>query len=414
MKKAILVALQTKNTSIVDINSSLDELSRLCLTDNISTAAALIQKRELPDPAFFIGQGKALEIGDLVKKFNADVVIFDNPLKPTQQRNLEKVIGVPTMDRIRVILNIFAMRARTREGKLQVERAELSYWLSRLASQGVNLDSQTGGIGTRRGPGEKKIENDKRKLRDEIAKLDRGIAKIKERRDIQRHKRSLSDLPEVAIVGYTNAGKSTLLKALSNSEIYIDDKLFATLDPLTRKIRLAGGRMVLFTDTVGFINNLPHDLVAAFRATMEEILRAKCVLHIVDASSPSMQKQMETVVEVIKDIGAGSIPLITVYNKADKIEDFWKKTLKNKNSCVISAKDNSGIDELLKSVEKIVQPKHVKHLVKLEYGRQDLLDVIYKLANVKAKTYQKENIELEIETSAANWQKIQTILTRPK
>ncbi len=414
MERVILVAVNTKDKTALEIENSLDELERLCFTDGAIAVKRIVQRRDVPDAAYFIGQGKAEEIRELVIELNVDGVVFDDPLKPIQQRNLEKLIEVKVLDRTRIILDIFAYRARTKEGKLQVERAEMTYQATRLANQGIYLDSQTGGIGTRRGPGERKIETDKRKIRDHIAELDREIAKIKERREIQRSGRSDSDLPEVAITGYTNAGKSTLLKNLSKSNVYADDRLFATLDPLTRKVRLPGGRTVLLTDTVGFINKLPHELVAAFRSTMEEILRAKCILHIIDASNPDRNKHIETVLRVLKDIGAENIPIITVYNKTDKLDDFEKSALRAKDIYLISAKDSSGIDELLQAIEKTVIPEHTRHKINLDYAYQDIIGKIYKLSNVKSEKYNKENISITLECSKENWEKIKNIIKEAK
>lgn len=414
MERVILVAVHTKDKTALEIENSLDELERLCFTDGAIAVKRIVQRRDVPDAAYFIGQGKAEEIRELVIELNVDGVVFDDPLKPIQQRNLEKLIEVKVLDRTRIILDIFAYRARTKEGKLQVERAEMTYQATRLANQGIYLDSQTGGIGTRRGPGERKIETDKRKIRDHIAELDREIAKIKERREIQRSGRSDSDLPEVAITGYTNAGKSTLLKNLSKSNVYADDRLFATLDPLTRKVRLPGGRTVLLTDTVGFINKLPHELVAAFRSTMEEILRAKCILHIIDASNPDRNKHIETVLRVLKDIGAENIPIITVYNKTDKLDDFEKSALRAKDIYLISAKDSSGIDELLQAIEKTVIPEHTRHKINLDYAYQDIIGKIYKLSNVKSEKYNKENISITLECSKENWEKIKNIIKEAK
>lgn len=414
MERVILVAVHTKDKTALEIENSLDELERLCFTDGAIAVKRVVQRRDVPDAAYFIGQGKAEEIRELVIELNVDGVVFDDPLKPIQQRNLEKLIEVKVLDRTRIILDIFAYRARTKEGKLQVERAEMTYQATRLANQGIYLDSQTGGIGTRRGPGERKIETDKRKIRDHIAELDREIAKIKERREIQRSGRSDSDLPEVAITGYTNAGKSTLLKNLSKSNVYADDRLFATLDPLTRKVRLPGGRTVLLTDTVGFINKLPHELVAAFRSTMEEILRAKCILHIIDASNPDRNKHIETVLRVLKDIGAENIPIITVYNKTDKLDDFEKSALRAKDIYLISAKDSSGIDELLQAIEKTVIPEHTRHKINLDYAYQDIIGKIYKLSNVKSEKYNKENISITLECSKENWEKIKNIIKEAK
>lgn len=414
MERVILVALHDKDKRALEIENSLDELESLCLTDGAIAVKRAVQKKDVPDAAYFIGQGKAEEIRELVMRLNADAVVFDDLLKPVQQRNLEELIGVKIVDRTRVILDIFSYRARTKEGKLQVERAEMTYHAARLANQGVNLDSQSGGIGTRRGPGERKIETDKRKIRDRIAELDREIAKIKERREIQRSGRSGSDLPEIAIAGYTNAGKSTLLKNLSKSRVYADDRLFATLDPLTRKVKLPGGRTVLLTDTVGFINKLPHDLVAAFRSTMEEILRAKCILHVIDASNPDKNKHIRTVLGVLKDIGAENIPVITVYNKADNLGEFDKNALKTKDVYMISAKNLDGTGELLRAVEKTVIPEHILHKIKIDYDRQEIIGKLYALSNVKSKRYNKASITVTLECSKENWEKIKKIIGRAK
>ena len=412
MEKVILAGLQLKDKTELEVKNSLDELESLCLTAGAVTLEKSVQKRNVPDAAYFIGCGKALEIKELAQTLKADGIVFDEQLKPIQQRNLEKIIETRVIDRTRVILDIFAFRARTKEGKLQVERAELAYESARLANQGVNLDSQTGGIGTRRGPGERKIESDKRIIRDRIASLDKEIEKIKNRRDIQRGSRKNSDLPEVAIIGYTNAVKSTLLKNLSKSDIYADDKLFATLDPLTRKVKLPGGRGVLFTDTVGFINKLPHDLVAAFKSTMEEILRASCILHIIDASNPDKNKHIKTVCDVLKDIGADKIPVIDVYNKADKIDPYLLNSLKSDDSYIISAKNMKGVQALLKAVEEKVIPSHSLYKIKLDYENQDIIPQLYKLSNVKEKNYKKNVIEIKLESSKENWNKIQNIMSR--
>lgn len=410
MEKVILAGLETKDKTRAEVENSLDELESLCLTAGAVTLGKIVQKRDVPDAACFIGKGKALEIKELLGVTKAAGVVFDDQLKPIQQRNLEKIIEAGVIDRTRVILDIFAFRARTKEGKLQVERAELAYASARLANQGVNLDSQSGGIGTRRGPGERKIESDKRVIRDRIAELDREIKKIKNRRDTQRGGRKNSDLPEVAIAGYTNAGKSTLLKNLSKSDIYADDKLFATLDPVTRKVRLPGGRNVLFTDTVGFINKLPHDLIAAFRSTMEEILRADCILHIIDISNPDRNKQIKTVEDVLKDIGAQGIPVINVYNKADKADPYVINALKMRDSHIICAKNSHAIAGLLKAVEKIVVPRHFVHKIKLDYANQEIISGFYKLANVKDTNYKKDCIEIKFECCRRNWEKIKNIL----
>ncbi|MDR3113605.1 MAG: GTPase HflX [Endomicrobium sp.] len=407
MEKVILAGVYGKDLDKRAVLVSLDELERLCNTAGAQSVKRVLQKRESADPAYFIGEGKALEIKEIVSQMKVSAVVFDDILKPVQQRNLEKLIGVKILDRVRVIIDIFAFRARTKEGKLQVQRAELTYHLSHLANQGLYLDSQTGGIGTRRGPGEKKLETDKRKIRDDIAAIDEEIEKIRLRREVQRSLRANSDLPEIAICGYTNAGKSTLLKTLANSSVYSDDKLFATLDPLTRKVKLPSGRFVLFSDTVGFISKLPHDLVEAFKSTMEEILRAGCILHIVDASSEQekRKREIDTVINVLKEIGADKIPLITVYNKADKL-DKYEKAILSHNACVISAKDGLGIESLLCEIEKIVLPKHQIYRLSFKYGRQNILGNLYKFANVKEVKYNKKSATVIFETSRDNYDKI--------
>ena len=412
MEKVILAGIYSDEKYKKDAQYSLDELERLCNTDGAIAVDRVLQKRAAPDAACFIGRGKAEEIKELVDKHNADAVVFDDILKPVQQKNLEEITGAKVVDRVRVILDIFAIRARTKEGKLQVERAEWTYQLAHLANKGVHLDSQTGGIGTRRGPGEKKLETDKRKIRDKIAELDREIEKIKERREIQRGARAASDLPEVAIAGYTNAGKSTLLKTLSKTNIYADDKLFATLDPLTRKIRLPGGRFILLTDTVGFIKKLPHDLVDAFKSTMEEILRAKCILHVVDASAPNAERNnhIETVLSVLNEIGAQNIPRITVFNKSDRLDKQEKAILNTPDACVISASKGEGLEKLLSMIEKIVMPAHNSYKLRLQYSKQNLLGKIYKLANVKSEKWTKTSIVIELETSKDNWEQIENLL----
>ncbi|MDR2425888.1 MAG: GTPase HflX [Endomicrobium sp.] len=412
MERVILAALQTKDKIEIEIENSLDELESLCFTAGAVSVGRVIQKRYTPDSAYFIGYGKTLEVKEIVKKLKADAVIFDDSLKPIQQRNLERLIGSKIVDRTRVILDIFAYRARTKEGKLQVERAEMTYHIARLVNQNADMDSQTGGIGTRRGPGERKLESDKRRIRDRIAELDREIAKIKERREIQRNRRSNSDLPEVAIVGYTNAGKSTLLKSLSKSVVYVDDKLFATLDPLTRKIKLPCGRCILLTDTVGFINKLPHDLIAAFRSTMEEILRAKCILHVIDASNSDRNKHINTVIGVLKDIGASGIPIITVYNKSDKLDSFTVSALSGEDVFIISAKNSDGIGKLLQALEQKVAPRHLPYKINFSLGEQELISRLYEYSNVKSKKYEDNGISVNIECSDENLGRIKNIIDK--
>jgi GTP-binding protein HflX len=408
MSKTFLVGIAARGNAD-NAELSLLELSSLVKTWGGKVLGQIVQKKDVPDAATFVGSGFAAEITDRARLLGADTLVFDEILRPVQSRNLAELTGLKTLDRTKIILDIFADRAHTKEGKLQVERAELTYKLSRLSRKGISLDSQSGGIGTRRGPGERKIENDKRIIRDRIASIDEAIKKIKTTRATQRKARLKGDLPEIAIAGYTNAGKSTLLKSLSRSEVYADDKLFATLDPLTRRVKLPSGRTVIFTDTVGFIQKLPHDLVAAFKSTMEEILRAALILHVVDVSNPDYPNQQKTVIRVLSEIGAGHIPVVTVYNKADKLNPAALKTLKKRAQFVISAKSLTGVKKLLNYISKAVSPRHGIYKIKLPYGAQSVVSKIYALGNVKKTHWGKKDITITFESSKDNYAKIKKL-----
>lgn len=408
MEKAVLVGLSLPSNRLAEVKVSLVELSRLAETAGAVPEQTIIQQRKHIDPAYLIGCGKAEEIRDLVLEKGIHTVIFDDDLRPVQQKNLEDLIGSKIIDRTRLILDIFARRARTREGILQVERAQLEYYLPRLNQKGIMLDSQFGGIGARRGPGERKLEVDQRYIRDRISALDREISKIGKQRGILRQKRVDAGQPAVAIVGYTNAGKSTLLNTLSSAHpVYADDKLFATLDPTTRRVKLPNDRTILFTDTVGFINKLPHSLIAAFRATLEEVSNASCILHVIDASEPEYEKQAKTVYKVLKELGAEKIPTIPVYNKADLLSRDDAQRFSREGCILISAKGGEGVKELLTAIEEIVSPKLLKYKLLLPYSKSQHLAKIYAMAIVKNQSYTDKGIKLEIETAPQLWQKIQ-------
>lgn len=315
MQRAYLVSLQMAGQSDWEVEDSLDELWELGEDAGLEVVDSFVQKRSTPDPATFIGKGKAEELGDIVE--TDALVIFDNELSPAQQGNLAEIIDAPVIDRTQLILDIFAQRARSREGKIQVELAQLNYLLPRLTGAGKALSRLGGGIGTR-GPGETKLETDRRRLRKRIADLRAELEEIRKVRSTHRARRDQIAAPVVALVGYTNAGKSTLLKALSGADTFIADQLFATLDPTIRRWELPDGRWVFLSDTVGFIRRLPHTLVAAFRATLEEILYADLVLHVIDVSHPQAREQQEAVEQVLAEIGAAQ-PIINVYNKIDKV-----------------------------------------------------------------------------------------------
>lgn len=316
--KAILVSLVTdkiKRTGI-DPELSLQELVQLAETAGVEVLEVLRQNKETPDSKWFIGKGKVEEVRMAAEGLGATTVIFDQELSGAQVRNLEESLDLKIIDRTQLILDIFAGRAKTREGIIQVELAQLSYLLPRLSGQGKNLSRLGGGIGTR-GPGESKLETDRRHIRDRITELKRQLEEVVKTRELHRERRRKSGAVQVALVGYTNAGKSTLLKQLTDAEVYIENQLFATLDPTSRILELPGGKEVILTDTVGFIQNLPHELVAAFRATLEEVNEANLVLHVVDSSSPMREEQMEVVQSILQDLGASGKPQITLFNKID-------------------------------------------------------------------------------------------------
>jgi len=324
-----------------------EELHLLTKSAGASVVGSLIQERSRPDPATLVGRGKVEDIRGLSEEHEANLVVFDDELSPAQQRNLEGAIGCKTLDRTQLILDIFARRARTREGRLQVELAQLDYMLPRLTGKGVLLSRLGGGIGTR-GPGETKLETDRRRIRQRIQNVKREIEKVRRTRHTRREARQRAQAPVVALVGYTNAGKSTLFSALTRERTEISDQLFMTLDPLVRKIRVGAGRDVLVVDTVGFIQKLPHALVAAFRATLEEVVEADLLLHVMDASAEDVEERESAVSAVLKEIGAADRPAIAVLNKSDRIAPERGRSLQaaRPGSVVVSALTGDGLEEL--------------------------------------------------------------------
>ncbi|MBR2071182.1 MAG: GTPase HflX, partial [Phascolarctobacterium sp.] len=320
-ERAVLVGMEYNgmlNTLGWTIEDSVEELKQLADTAGAQVVAKFMQKRPKPDPAFFIGKGKVQELALFVQQENIDLCIFDDELSPAQQRNIEQAMGIRVLDRTALILDIFAQRARTNEGKLQVELAQLQYNLPRIMGKGLSLSRLGGGIGTR-GPGETKLEVDRRRIRDRIAYIKECIGKVKSVRTLHRAGRNKASVPTVSLVGYTNAGKSTLLNTLTNSDIYAKDQLFATLDPTTRQLDLPNKQQAILTDTVGFIQRLPHQLVAAFQSTLEEVVEADVLLHVIDVSHELYKEQSNAVYHVLDQIGAKDKTIITVYNKIDKL-----------------------------------------------------------------------------------------------
>jgi GTP-binding protein HflX len=386
------VELAGKDTRTVE--ESLEELAFLTSSADAEVTCQTIQRRDRIDPACFIGRGKAFEIRNLCAEQGVTTVIFDDDLSPGQQRNLEEIIDRKVIDRTRLILDIFARRARSQEGKLQVELAQLTYLLPRLVGKGVTLAQQVGGIGVR-GPGEKKLEYDRRRVKERITKLEKEIDKVSGHRQQQRQKRQGVPLPIIAIVGYTNSGKTTLLNTLTSSDVFVEDKLFSTLDPTIRRLILPNKQRVLVVDTVGFIHKLPHQLVAAFRATLEEVTYSDLLLHIVDASHPQFQEQIVAVEKVLQELNALGKPMITIFNKMDLVNNsslLPRLERKNKDSISISAKRGWGLERLYdKIIEHFAKDRTLIELV-IPQARNDLISLVYEKGIVLSRKYDGKDI----------------------
>ena len=374
---------------------TLDELEALLETAGGECVAKMLQSRNAPEARTFIGEGKLQELTELARDNDATLIIFDNELSPSQMRVLEEATGRPVLDRSALILDIFAQRARTGEGKLQVELAQYQYILPRLSGMGKTMSRLGGGIGTR-GPGESKLESDRRHIRRRIDRLRRDLEDVRRVRAVQRRQRKKAELPLVAIVGYTNAGKSTLLNTLTDAGIEANDRLFDTLDPTTRKLRISDTQEILLSDTVGFIRKLPHHLVSAFKATLEEVAYADLLLHVVDVSREDWREQAETVDKVITQLGAQQIPQILVCNKADLCENP-DLIPSGEDIVAISARQGRGMDTLLAAIEKALGRGKHRVTVCIPYADGYLLDVIHKEAAVFATEYTGEGTKLEIE-----------------
>lgn len=355
-ERAVLVGLISEGTDAWQMEDDLDELAMLGRTAGGTICGRMTQTRPQPDPRYFLGSGKVQELALMVQELGANLVIIDNELSAQQHITLEQVLAVKVVDRTELILDIFAQRAHTKEGKLQVELAQLKYLYPRLMGKGTALSRLGGGIGTR-GPGETKLEIDRRRIRERITLLERETSRIKSYRDTQRRKRIDDNLPVVALTGYTNSGKSTLLNALTKADVFVEDKLFATLDPATRKTTLPDHSPVLITDTVGFIKKLPTDLIAAFRATLEEVSVADVLMHVVDASHPNVMEHISSVYDVLSELGAVDKPTITVLNKADmcREEDITWLASQVPNPVVVSAIKRQGLGGLLANVQTILE-----------------------------------------------------------
>ena len=371
-------------------DNSLKELSALAETAGSEVLDALIQRRDKPDPATFIGSGKVTELKDIVRSTGADTVICDGELSPAQLKTLEDKLKVKVVDRTALILDIFAQHAKSREGKAQVELAQMNYLLPRLRGWGEALSRQQGGGGiATRGPGETKIETDRRRIRDRMAKLRREINDMKISRDTKRQERRRHKIPSVAIAGYTNAGKSSLLNRLTNAGVLVENALFATLDPTTRRTETSEGRVYTLTDTVGFVRHLPHQLVDAFKSTLEEVADADLIVHVVDGSHPDPFEQIRAVRGVLAEVGAADIPEIIAINKADIAdpETIMRLVRAEPNAFAFSAKTGFGIDKLLIAIENSLPHPNIEVDVVIPYSRGDLVSAIHERGEVITETY---------------------------
>lgn len=405
-ERVLLVGVQLDNQD--DTESSLEELKALAATAGAETVGKVIQPRDTYHPATYIGKGKLEEVRELLMKLEATGVICDDELSPAQLRNLEDELNTKVMDRTMVILDIFAARATTSEGKIQVEMAQLKYRSTRLSGLGITLSRLGGGIGTR-GPGEKKLETDRRIIRDRISRLSKELAEIKSHREVARQNRSETTVPVAAIVGYTNAGKSTLLNYMTDAGILSEDKLFATLDPTTRAMTLPNGEKILLTDTVGFIRKLPHNLIEAFKSTLEEAKYADIIVHVVDASSPDMDIQMDVVYQTLKELEVGNKPIVTLFNKCDKFEGELPvlRDFKADDTAFISAKSGSGIEDFEAILEKIIRESRVYINQVFGYREAGKIQLIREYGQLLKEEYTENGIAVEAYVPKELYHKLQ-------
>jgi GTPase len=401
LERVVLMGVWTEGT-LTEAENSLRELSQLAETAGSEVLDGLIQRRGRPDSATYVGAGKAAQLAQIVAARGADTVICDGELTPGQLRRLEGIVRVKVVDRTALILDIFAQHARSKEGKAQVELAQLEYLVPRLRGWGESLSRQAGGraggnggIGTR-GPGETKIETDRRRIRSRMAKLRREIAEMSVGREVQRGQRRRRDVPSVAIAGYTNAGKSSLLNRLTGAQVLVDNSLFATLDPAVRRARTPSGLPFTLTDTVGFVRHLPHQLVDAFRSTLEEVGDADLILHVVDGSDADPRAQLVAVREVLGQIGAAGVPELVVVNKADLADPIEVEglTLAEKQSVVVSAQTGAGIDDLLAEIERKLPRKQREVSVTVPYDRGDLVSRAHQEGEVLQVSHCSDGTEL--------------------
>lgn len=392
------------------VKESLKELANLALTSGAEVLGELVQIRNRYDSRYLIGLGKVEELAETVNVLNANMVIFDDELTSSQQDKLNRKIGVKVIDRTALILDIFSQHANSYEGKLQVELAQLNYLLPRLKGRGIEMSRLGGGIGTR-GPGETKLEYDRRRMQKRINSLKKEINNLKVHREVQRHGRKRKKIPLVSLVGYTNSGKSTLLNLLCNANVEVNNKLFVTLDTIIRRRELEGGRVILFSDTVGFIRKLPHQIVASFRSTLEEVKQADILLHIIDSNHPNMEEQIETVNKVLEEIGAKNNNILMVFNKIDLLERLELNRLKRKypEGVFISALKGDGINNLFNGIIEIIDRNTVEIIVSIPYKNSNIISYLHELGEVKEEKYLEDSIKVKVLIPKHSLQKIESL-----
>jgi GTP-binding protein HflX len=406
-QRALLVGTGIGTRDVEAAEASLEELALLADTAGAEPVELVLQRRDTPDPATYIGSGKARELQELGEGLDIDLVVFDDELTPAQQRNLERLFKVDVVDRVALILDIFAQHARSQEGMVQVELAQLRYRLPRLRGRGNQLSQQGAGIGTR-GPGETQLEVDRRRILSRVAKLERELERLAKNRATQRKGRRRSSMSTVALVGYTNAGKSTLLNRLTTADVLVEDRLFSTLDPTTRRLRLTGGETVLISDTVGFVRRLPHQLVESFRSTLDEVADANLLLHVVDASSPDAESQIDAVRTVLHEIGAGTVPELLVLNKADVVSPGDVKALLGApptDAAVVSAVTGEGVNVLLDTVGARLRALAPIVELQVPYERGDVVAALHREGEVLVEVHAEGGTRVRARLPA-------TVLTR--
>ncbi|MCJ7671306.1 MAG: GTPase HflX [Acidimicrobiia bacterium] len=401
-QRALLVGTGFGPQGLEDAERSLAELALLTDTAGADPVDTVLQRRDRPDSATYVGKGKVDELRELVEALDVDVVVFDDELTPAQQRNLEQLLKVDVVDRVALILDIFAQHATSQVGMLQVELAQYRYLMPRLRGRGVELSQQAGGIGTRRGPGETKLEVDRRRIQKRVTKLEQDLVRAAGTRATQRKARQRRGMLTISLVGYTNAGKSTLLNRLTQADVLVEDRLFSTLDPTTRRLRLPGGETVLCSDTVGFVRRLPHQLVEAFRSTLDEVRDADLLVHVVDATAPDAESQIDAVRGVLDEIGAGELPELVVVNKTDAADPDRVQELVRGGAIAVSARTGDGIDVLVAAIGDRLRALSSSVELVVPYDRGDVLAALHRDGEVLVEVHSERGTRVRARLERAD------------